>query len=182
MICLLSSLQRTTPSPVTKFTCCIFLLLHTAFYISLRRHRQQNTYGIAPMIVVTRAMRKDKSLSSSSRNKTVESTLFSDSSRYNSCDGVSHAYSDWSINTSDAPTSKPTSPNYTNGRKISSSKHTWHDRCMWGNRWIFYLSQTQFYTIYSASSCDCNIVFLVRLVSGIFRICQHFSTSFGYNH
>ena len=166
MSCLLSSLQRTTPSPVTTFTCCIFLLLHTAFYISLRRHRQQNTYGMAPMIVVTRAMRKDKSLSSSSRNKTVESTLFSDSSRYNSCDGVSHAYSDWSINTSDAPTSKPTSPNYTNGRKISSSKLTWHDRRMSGNRWIFYLFKLSFTQYTVPPVVFATLCFLVRLVSG----------------
>lgn len=78
--------------------CCSSMFnIFVAFYISLRRHRAENTYGMAPMIVVTR----ERGGRRKSSHKTMETTLYSDS-RYSTCDGmsVSAAQSDWSINTS----------------------------------------------------------------------------------
>lgn len=92
---------------------CIYYYL-TAFYISLKRHRPQNTYGVAPMIVVTRAKQQNRKGSS---RKTTDTNLESDYSRYSTHDGfsTSAAPSDWSINTEDPHCQRPTDEPSANG-------------------------------------------------------------------
>lgn len=66
-----------------------------AFYISLKRHKPTNTYGIAPAIVITRSKSK---YSKSGHPKTADSNLYSNTSDMLS---VSAAHSDWSIYTAE---------------------------------------------------------------------------------
>ncbi|XP_067949291.1 uncharacterized protein [Watersipora subatra] len=100
-----ASSTATTPQIILVITTSIAIMpllflisVILGFYISMRRHRQQNTYGLAPIVVVTRAKKN------SSYHTT--STLLSpepEHNRYSTCDGMSTsmAPSEWSIYTAD---------------------------------------------------------------------------------
>lgn len=85
------------------FSCDIFMWHNiVVFYVSIKRHKPQNTYGIAPAIIITRSRSRKNGVSSGL--KTLESTVLSDSSHGNSGDmlSVSAEPSNWSLY-SDSP-------------------------------------------------------------------------------